>query len=191
MSTQLYVFNRVNTLKSRVSQRDRVATARACLEPAVEPDHPERHDLWEPIVIARDSALTENICVGVCDCARPEIWPNIFICGRKKEERGEKRGRVVGRGCSGVHIIMGPTTEKSETSRRELHERRRGTCVRTRTRVCVTRGRVWRGPPALVTSYFVPQRTARGDYRLTITSVSGIPVTPSFITTYRSPTDYA
>lgn len=49
--------------------------------PTVEPDHPERHDLWEPVVIARDSALAENICVGVSDCARPEIWPNIFICG--------------------------------------------------------------------------------------------------------------
>jgi len=29
-------------------------------------------------------------------------------------------------------------------------------------------------------------RSAHGDYRLTITSVSGILVTPSFITTYRS-----
>lgn len=70
---------KLNILKRRVCNV--IGTLRACSEPAVEPDHPERHDLWQPIVIARDSALTENICVGVCDCARPEIWPNIFICG--------------------------------------------------------------------------------------------------------------
>jgi len=86
MPTRLYVFNKINILK-KDAFRNVIGTPRACLEPAVEPDHPERHDLWEPIVIARDSALTENICVGVCDCARPEIWPNIFICERKKEEK--------------------------------------------------------------------------------------------------------
>lgn len=71
----------------------RNATGSSVVEPAVEPDHPERHDLWEPVVIARDSALTENICVGLSDCVRARVWPNIFICGRKggKERKEEER----------------------------------------------------------------------------------------------------
>lgn len=77
----------------------------------MQPDHPERHDLWGPIVIARDSALTENICVGVSDCARPERSGRTFsfVDERKKKEEkeaGETRpGRQRG-GCNGAHIIM-------------------------------------------------------------------------------------
>lgn len=74
--------------------------------------------------------------------ARPKIWPNIFICGREegkkregeegKERRREERGEGERNGGprkeekdrgDGVHIIMDPAIEKSETSRRELHER--------------------------------------------------------------------
>lgn len=77
--------------KRRVSQCDSDSPSS---EPAVQPDHPERHDLWEPIVIARDSALTENICVGVSDCARPEIWSNIFICGREEKKEKKEEGQT-------------------------------------------------------------------------------------------------
>lgn len=99
--------------------------------------------------------------------------------GKETQSEREKKGR------NGVHIIMDPTTEKSETSRRELHERRpyvrtylRVTCtcerarIHTYIRTCIYTGERG-GPPALVTSYFVPQRAAHGDYHLTITSVSG------------------
>lgn len=114
---------------------------------------------------------------------------------KKKEEReeGETRPAREREGCNGAHIIMDPAIEKSETSRREVHERRR---VRTYVRIYeYVRVYVHTSEPGRATcsvmSYFVPRRTAHGDYRLTITSVSGIPVSPSFITTYRSPTDYA
>ena len=97
-----------------------IAIHRASSEPAMQPDHPERHDLWGPIVIARDSALTENICVGVSDCARLEIWPNIFICEREEEERRDRGRRDATRrkrrGRNGAHIIMDPAIEKSEMS---------------------------------------------------------------------------
>lgn len=70
-----------------------------------------------------------------------------FVDERKKKEEieGEEiRSQAVGRECNGVHIIMGPTAEKSEPSRCELHERRRSTYICTHTRVCVTRGSVER-----------------------------------------------
>lgn len=100
------IFNKVHIFrKTRLGNA--IAIHRASSEPAVQPDHPERHDLWGPIVIARDSALTENICVGVSDCARPEIWPNIFICGREREREEEERGErgrrdATGGGTGGV-----------------------------------------------------------------------------------------
>jgi len=150
----------------------------------VQPDHPERHDLWGPIVIARDSALTENICVGVSDCARPEIWSNIFICGREEEKKRRKRKKGRDREGNGAQIIMDPEIEKSETSRCEVHERA-GTYLRIHTCICTSESG---GPPARDVLF---RFATLGDYRLTITSVSGIPVSPSFITIYRSPTDYA
>lgn len=86
---------------------------------------------------------------------------------------------------------MVPAIEKSEMSRREVHERRRiRTYLRIHMCICMYT-RVSLAGHLLVMSYFVPRRTAHGDYRLTITSVTGIPVSPSFITTYRSQTDYA
>lgn len=118
----------------------------------MEPDHPERHDLWARRNSARDSALAENICVGVSDCARARRSGQTFsFVNEKKKKRWRRtakwypdQAREKGKetqserekkGRNGVHIIMDPTTEKSETSRRELHERR--PYVRTYLRVHV------------------------------------------------------
>lgn len=112
---------------------------------------------------------------------------------KKKEEKeeGETRWERMRGGRNGAHIIMDPAIEKSETSRREVHERRREVRYVRIYEYIHTCMRASVAGHLLVMSYFVPRRTAHGDYRLTITSVSGIPVSPSFITTYRSPTDYA
>lgn len=101
----------------------RNATGSSVVEPAVEPDHPERHDLWEPVVIARDSALTENICVGLSDCVRPETLAKHFHLWTKGgKERKEKERKVqeeeMATGSACIYVIMDPT-EKSEMSRRD------------------------------------------------------------------------
>lgn len=58
--------------------------------------------------------------------------------------------------------------EKSETSRREVHERIAYMYAFTNTYVYA---RTSMAGHLLVMSYFVPRRTAHGDYRLAITSV--------------------
>lgn len=58
-----------------------------------------------------------------------------FVDERKKKEEKEARRDATreanGGGRNGAHIIMDPAIEKSETSRREVHERIAGTYVST------------------------------------------------------------
>lgn len=85
----IYVFNKVYTFE-RDTSCNTIGILQASSELVVESDHPECHDLWETVVIVRDSALTENICVGVSDCERSESWPNIFIPGQEKKRKGRR-----------------------------------------------------------------------------------------------------
>lgn len=108
---------------------------------------------------------------------------------KKKGERGRRdaTGERTGRAQWSTHNNGSKQLRKMK--RHDVKCTKDGGYVSTHTYVyAYTRASVGH---LLVMSYFVPRRTAHGDYRLTITSVSGIPVTPSFITTYRSPTDYA
>lgn len=141
---------------------------------------------------ARFSAHRKYLCRSLRLCAPGDLAEHFHLWTRGRRKRRKRRRdatrEATRRGRNGAHIIMGPAIKKSETSRREVHERIASTYVPTNTCVCV-RASECGGPPAR--DVLFRSTTAYGDYRLTITSVFGIPVSPSFITTYRSPTDYA
>lgn len=123
-----------------------------------------------------------------------------------REEGDGGEGEVArGRDAIGVHIIMDPTTEKSETSCRELHERR--SYVRIYVHACMCAGARTCTCMYIYVCTHTPERerektcwttcsrdvlfrsATSGPWRLPFNDYKrvGIPVTPSFITTYRSP----
>lgn len=71
-----------------------------------------------------------------------------FVDEKKKKEEKERKERPERErgGRNGAHIIMDPTIEKSETSRREVHERQR-VRIYAYIRVCVHASECG-GPPA-------------------------------------------
>lgn len=70
-----------------------------------------------------------------------------FVNERKKKEEGETRSGRQWRGRNRAHIIMDPAIEKSETSRREVHERIVDMYVSTNTYICAHANECGR-PPA-------------------------------------------
>ena len=67
-----------------------IAIHRASSEPAVQPDHPERHDLWGPIVIARFSAHRKYLCRSLRLCTPGEHF-HLWTRGRRKKRKRKKR----------------------------------------------------------------------------------------------------
>lgn len=167
----------------------------------VEPDHPERHDLWgsrgnsarftahrkyfcpvDPIVHGRRSGQTFSFVEDEEEAEDEEKEAAGRWRGRGLAEKEERRDQKAGgRAPSGpCTVIMDSTIGKSETSERESAS----SCGRP---LSFTRRVLYREDHLLVTSYFVqetngPRRLPFNDHN----RVPGIPVTPPFVTTYRS-----
>lgn len=102
---------------------------------------------------ARFSAHRKYLCRSLRLCAPGDLAEHFHLWTREGRKRRKRQGETrPGRqrvGRNGAHIIMDPAIEKSETSRREVHERIAGTYVSTSIYVFVhTRERECGRPPA-------------------------------------------